>query len=161
MRQILKRTVSTPCSLLPQAGENQGEGEGTKTCGWNLWQYDRQASVFHSPSLGTSRPCDGHQPLNALWLKPSNERIAKSEERQEVEAGSRSSKTKRQQMKHLLFPVESTPQLCSAGHCSRRWVSGAPRAVTWTLTAAWNQPSAARIKCCSFPVKPHSRARRL
>lgn len=37
----------------------------------------------------------------------------------------------------------------------------APRAIIWTLTAAWNQPRAARIKQCSFPGKPHGRERRL
>lgn len=59
--------------------------------------YDRMTKrpPVCGPSPGASRPCDGHQPLNALWWKPSKERTAKSKERQEVEAGSRSSKNKK------------------------------------------------------------------
>lgn len=53
---------------------------------------DRLLGSMASP-WGQSDP-EGHQPLNALRMKSSNEGKAKSEERQEVEAGSRSSKMK-------------------------------------------------------------------
>lgn len=155
----LKKNCFHPHSLLAT-----GRGEPGRREGKNLWL--KPTTVWLTglrvpwPLPGASWPCDGHQPLNALWLKPSTERTAKSKERQEVEAGSISSKTKRQQTNHLLFPGEPTLQLCSAGHCSRRWVSGAPRAVTWALTAAWNQPREAGMKCCSLAVKPCGRERR-
>lgn len=139
MRQILKRTVSTPPPLLATGrGEPGRRGRGTKLV---VETYDCMTDRprLHGPSLGPSRACDGHQPLHALWLKPSNETTAKSEERQEVEAGSRSSKTKRQQMKHLLFPGEFTLQLCSTGHCSQRWVSG-------------HQSSYLNTHCCLEPT---------
>lgn len=85
---------------------------------------------------------EGHQPLNALRLKSSKERKAKSEERQEVEAGSRSSKTKRQQMNRLPFQ-EGHPQLHAAGNSSRRLREQDIRS-SGELTAAWNQPNDAR-----------------